>query len=209
MIGILGGTFDPIHFGHLRLAEELSEALGLEQVRFIPAAQPPHRNQPATSAVHRAAMVSLAIAGNPRFSLDERELKRSGSSYSIDTLQSLRNELGKERSMCLIMGSDAFVRFNTWHRWKEILGLCHIALVERPATKETLPTVLQALLHDHYTEEATDIASAAAGLITMQKTTALDISATRIRLGLQHNRSPRYLTPDSVIAYIHAHQLYC
>ena len=208
--GILGGTFDPIHFGHLRMAQELSDALNLSEVRFIPAGYPPHRNQPATSAAHRATMVSLAIADNTTFSLDDRELKRSGSSYTIDTLQSLRDELGQDAAICLLLGSDAFVRFNTWHRWDEILDICHIALVERPATKpkEALPQVLQTLLHDHYTENTADLASSSAGFIIMQKITALDISATRIRESLQHNLSPRYLMPDSVINYIRVQLLY-
>jgi nicotinate-nucleotide adenylyltransferase len=208
VIGILGGTFDPIHFGHLRLAEELSEALGLSQVRFIPAAHPPHKEQPSTSPEHRVDMVNLAIARNPKFILDKRELERSGPSYSIDTLQSLRDELGSDISICLFLGSDAFVKFNTWHRWEEILNLCHIALVERPATKEPLPQVLQNFLQDHCAEDATDLASVPAGLIMTQKITALDISATRIRQGLQQKRSPCYLMPDSVIDYIYAHQLY-
>jgi nicotinate-nucleotide adenylyltransferase len=206
--GVLGGTFDPIHFGHLRMAQELADALNLSEVRFIPAAQPPHRSQPVTSAMHRAAMVSLAIAGNPQFRLDERELQRSGPSYTRDSLQSLSDELGRDASICLFLGSDAFVKFNTWHRWNEILSLCHIALVERPATKETLPQELQNILRDHYTENVTDFSSVAAGFITMRKITALDISATRIRNSLQQNVSPRYLMPDNVIDYIRLHHLY-
>lgn len=210
MIGILGGTFDPIHFGHLRIAEELSDALALSQVRFIPASQPPHKDQPATFAAHRAAMVSLAIADNAKFILDERELKRSGPSYSVDTLQSLREELGSDTSICLFLGSDAFVKFNTWHRWDELIYLCHIALVERPQNQfeQTLPPVLQTLLHNHYTEHTEDLALVPAGHITMQKTTALDISATCIRESFNLGNSPRYLMPDSVIAYIEAHKLY-
>ena len=206
--GVLGGTFDPIHFGHLRMAQELADALNLSEVRFIPSAEPPHRNQPVASAIHRTAMVSLAIAGNQKFRLDERELQRSGPSYTIDSLQSLRDELGRDASICLFLGGDAFIKFNTWHRWNEILGLCHIALVERPATKETLPQELQNLLRDHYTENVMDFASIAAGFITMRKITALDISATRIRTSLRQKLSPRYLLPDSVIDYIRLHQLY-
>lgn len=210
LIGVLGGTFDPIHFGHLRMAQELCDALGLDKVRFIPAANPPHRNQPATSATHRAAMISLAITSNPKFSLDERELKRNGPSYTIDTLQSLRDEVGKDASICLLLGSDAFCKFDTWHRWDETLNLSHIALVERPmtSTRDPLPPILQTLLQDHYTENAEDFASAPVGLITMQHITALDISATHIRDKLKQGVSPRYLLPDVVIDYIHAHQLY-
>lgn len=154
-------------------------------------------------------MVGLAIAGNAKFTLDERELKRSGPSYSIDTLQNLRDEMGKDASICLLLGGDAFCRFNTWHRWDEILGFCHIVLVERPATtKQALPPILQELLHNHYTENIDDFASSPAGLITMQRITALDISATRIREEFKRGVSPRYLLPDVVIDYIRVQRLY-
>lgn len=145
LIGVLGGTFDPIHFGHLRMAQELYDALGLNEVRFIPAANPPHRHQPVANAGQRAEMVALAIAGNPMFKLDIRELERGDTSYTIDTLQSLRDEVGKDASICLLLGSDAFCKFDTWHRWDEILDLSHIALVERPMTntRDPLPPILQ------------------------------------------------------------------
>jgi len=140
-IGLLGGTFNPIHFGHLRMAQELAESLSLDAVKFIPSANPPHKPPPQVSAEHRAAMVKLAITDNPQFQFDGRELSRTGASYTVDTLESLRNELGNQVSLILIMGSDAFTKFNTWHRWQEIIALCHIALVQRPVSsiKESLP----------------------------------------------------------------------
>lgn len=212
VIGLLGGTFDPIHFGHLRMAQELAEALQLDEIRFIPAAIPPHKTATFSSAEHRAAMVGLAIAHNPRFSLDERELHRSGASYTFDTLQSLKDELGQDTSLVLLMGSDAFIKLNTWHRWQELLTLCHITLVQRPisptSSKETLPEVLETFLHDHYTENGADLHMHASGLITMQQVTALDISATQIRSILTKNQSVRYLMPDRVIDYIRAQHLY-
>lgn len=212
VIGLLGGTFDPVHFGHLRMAQELAEALQLDEVRFIPAAFPPHKTATFSSAEHRAAMVGLAIAHNPRFSLDERELHRSGASYTFDTLQNLKDELGQDTSLVLLMGSDAFIKLNTWHRWQELLTLCHITLVQRPisptSSKETLPQVLEKFLHDHYTENGADLHAHANGFITMQQVTALDISATQIRSILTKNQSARYLMPDSVIDYIRAQHLY-
>jgi nicotinate-nucleotide adenylyltransferase len=211
-IGLLGGTFDPIHFGHLRIAQELAESLKLDEIRFIPAAIPPHKATPSVSARHRAAMVNLAIVNNPLFSLDKRELNRSGASYTIDTLQSLRDELGNETSLLLLMGSDAFTKFNTWHRWQEIINLCHIGLVHRPVNaaspKEILPKILETFLQDHYAEDSKDLLTTPAGFITMQQVTALDISATQIRTSLQQKQSVRYLMPDSVIDYIHTHRLY-
>ena len=214
LIGILGGTFNPIHYGHLRMAQELADALNLSEVRFIPSANPPHKSMPTASAKHRAAMVQLAIADNPLFKLDTRELDRTGASYTIDTLISLREELGQEdkqpTSLCLIMGSDAFVHLNTWAKWQELLNYCHIILVQRPnASKQAkLPDELAMLLQDHYTEDLADLANNAAGYIHMQAITPLEISSTKIREAFKHDVSNRYLMPDSVISYIDTHKLY-
>lgn len=215
MIGIMGGTFNPIHYGHLRAAQELTEALNFDEIRFIPSANPPHKTQPDVSAQHRAAMVNLAISSNPKFKLDNRELSRAGASYTYDTLQSLREELGHEISICLLMGSDAFMKFHTWHRWKELLKLCHIVLVNRPIDKkpvdkppQALVDELQTLLHNYYTEHHDDLIQSSAGHITMQAVTALDISATAIRAQFSLGKSARYLMPDAVIDYIVKHQLY-
>jgi nicotinate-nucleotide adenylyltransferase len=209
-IGLLGGTFDPIHFGHLRMAQELAESLSLGEVRFISSANPPHKPPPLVSAEHRAAMVQLAITDNPRFKFDDRELHRTGESYTIDTLLSLRSELGENASLVLFMGSDAFTKFNTWHRWDEIIQLCHIALVQRPLTsiKEPLPKVLDTFLHNHYTENADDLHESSAGYVTMQAITPLDISSTAIRDSLQNKHSARYLMPDNVLDYIENNTLY-
>lgn len=210
-VGILGGTFNPIHFGHLRMAQELADTLNFDEVRFIPAANPPHKNTPAICAEHRAAMVGLAIADNPAFTFDNRELHRTGASYTIDTLLSLRTELGTQTSMTLFMGSDAFTKFDTWHRWEEIIRFCHIALVQRPQQQtETsrLPKALETFLHNHYTENGDDLHGSPAGFVTMRQVTALDISSTAIREAFQQQHSARYLMPDKVIDYIKTHQLY-
>lgn len=209
-IGLLGGTFNPIHFGHLRMAQELADSLSLNVVKFIPSANPPHKPPPQVSAEHRAAMVQLAIADNPQFQFDGRELSRTGASYTIETLESLRDELGDGTSLILIMGSDVFTKFNTWHRWQEIIKLCHIALVQRPAStnKESLTKELETFLHNHYTEHAEDLHESSAGLVTMQAITPLEISSTAIRQALQLKHSARYLIPEKVLDYIAAKQLY-
>jgi nicotinate-nucleotide adenylyltransferase len=212
-IGLTGGTFDPIHFGHLRMAQELAESLNLNEVRFIPAASPPHKASPQVNAEHRVAMVALGIAGNALFSLDQRELQRAGASYTIDTLLSLRAELGADVSLVLLLGSDAFSQFNRWQRWQEIIQHCHIALAHRPGAANSLDggglaKELETFLGNHYTENAADLHSCAAGFVTMQSVTALDISSTAIRAALQQKHSVRYLLPDSVIDYIATHQLY-
>lgn len=206
----MGGTFNPIHFGHLRMAQELAETLNLDEVRFIPAANPPHKTAPTVSAEHRAHMVQLAIEHNALFQLDTRELNRSGASYTIDTLIALRNELGDDVALCLMMGSDAFTKLNTWHRWQELLDYCHLILVRRPNStpKQPLDKVLESLLHEHYTEHREDLSKQAAGCIHMQTTTQLDISSTVIRAAFQKKLMPYYLMPEAVIHYIKSHQLY-
>jgi nicotinate-nucleotide adenylyltransferase len=209
-IGLLGGTFDPIHFGHLGMAQELAQALALDTVKFIPAAVPPLKSRPSASAIDRCAMVQLAIANNPDFQLDDRELKRTGPSYTLDTLRSLRSELSEQDSLVLFIGSDAFKQFNRWHQWQEIIRLCHIALVARPdsGVSTGLDPELVTFLQDHYTENAMDLQSESAGLITMQAITPLAISSSAIREQLTKQQSARNLTPDCVLDYIAQHGLY-
>lgn len=208
-IGLLGGTFNPVHYGHLRMAQELAEMLELSEVRFIPAAIPPLKTSPTASAEHRVNMVRLAIEDNPLFQLDTRELHRSGASYTIDTLISLREELGPETRLTLFIGSDAFRQFDKWHRWQELLNYCHIALVQRPhAIREALSKTLEAYLAAHYAEQSHELQDAPSGYITMQPITALDISSTAIRQRVQQGLSLRYLVPQNVIAYLQQHALY-
>ena len=211
LVGILGGTFNPIHFGHLRMAQELADTLHLEELRFIPSASPPHKSALEVSAEQRAEMVKLAIGDNPLFKCDDCELQRNGASYTIDTLISLQKELGEETALCLIMGSDAFIKLNTWHRWQALLNFCHIILVQRPnvlANQPKLTTDLEQLLHVHYTENADDLANKNAGYIHMPVITAQDISSTVIRAQLKQGKSLRYLMPVKVMQYINQHQLY-
>ncbi len=210
LVGILGGTFNPIHYGHLRMAQELADALKLSEVRFIPSANPPHKDDVMVSAEHRAKMVDLAIADNPLFTLDECELKREGTSYTIDTLIELHESLSGETALCLMMGTDAFVRLNTWHRWQSILDYAHIILVQRPGMQpqEKLPSELETLLRDHYTELHDDLVHENAGFITMQQISAQDISSTRVRELLGNGESVKYLVPDGVIEYSQHAKIY-
>jgi nicotinate-nucleotide adenylyltransferase len=208
LVGLLGGTFNPIHHGHLRLAQELAETFQMDEVRFIPSANPPHKTKPAVSAQQRAEMVSLAIEGNPLFKLDTRELDRSGTSYTIDTLSSLHDEL-KDTALCLIMGSDAFLKLDTWHRWQELIHYCHIVLVQRPNhPHQGINQNLQNFIENHYTENITELSESRAGLITMQQMPALDISSSQIREMIHQHRNPMYLCPQPVVDYINSHQLY-
>ncbi|MES9964106.1 MAG: nicotinate-nucleotide adenylyltransferase [Candidatus Sedimenticola sp. 20ELBAFRAG] len=202
MIGILGGTFDPIHNGHLRTALDVQQALGLEEIRLVPLRDPPHRETPLTTPEQRLEMVYAASRDNPLFKVDERELKREGKSYSVDTLHSLRAELGSELPICLIMGSDAFQGFADWHQPEEILKLAHLVIMQRP---EESPGDHS---REHFTREPGELRQKSHGLILFQPVTQLDISATAIRGLISQNHSPRYLVPESVLAIIEARQLY-
>lgn len=210
MIGLLGGTFDPIHFGHLRMAEELADWLALDKVRFIPAAQPPHRSQPRTAVHHRVEMTRLAIEANPRFMLDTCEVERKGVSYTVETLASLRQELGTAVHLWLFMGADAFIGLNTWKDWSRLFDLANIAVAHRPgyrvAQTDALGDELREALQLHHVKDAAP--NQAAGQIVLRPVTQLDISATAIRTAIREGKSPRYLMPEPVLDYIHTHHLY-
>ena len=211
-IGILGGTFDPVHYGHLRLAQEVAQALDLQAVRFIPAGMPPHRDKPQTDTVHRVAMVKLAITGNPLFEIDEREVHRSGPSYTFDTLTDLRAAAGADAALVLMMGADAFLGLDRWHRWREIFKLAHIAVAHRPgASLEGIAGMGNALAQDYaqrYAKNADPLRDTPAGSIFEVPITPLDISATSIRAALNAGRSVRYLLPEVVLEHIERNNLY-
>ena len=212
-IGVLGGTFDPIHYGHLRLAEEVGERLRLEEVRLVPSGTPPHRSAPAVSADHRLAMTQLAAAGNARFKVDAREVRRAGPGYTFDTLKELRAEAGEARPLALLLGADAFLEFATWHRWREIFGLAHIAVAHRPGfpIEQWTARMPQPLAREYSTrlmQQPLAIHLSASGGIVVVPFTALDISATAIRDMLRAGASPRYLLPGAILDYIRANRLY-
>lgn len=213
VIGLLGGTFDPIHYGHLRLAEELAEVLQIEQVRFIPAGNPPHRGHPRAAAPHRLEMTRRAVAGNRRFELDDREVRRAAPSYSVETLAALRAELPPATPLVLFMGGDAFLGLTTWHEWRRLFDLAHIAVAHRPgyslaSWEDALPDPLRTLLSTRRCEQAAEIAEKPAGRVLLHTITQLDISASQIRDRALRGKSLRYLLPDSVIDYINENRLY-
>ena len=211
-VGILGGTFDPIHYGHLRLAEEMLELANLRQIRFIPAGIPPHRAVPQVSAQHRSAMVRLAIADQAAFVLDDREVRRSTLCYNVDTMRELRAELGPEQALCLLMGADAFLQLHTWHEWERLFELAHIVVGYRPgfALEDRIHAATPAL-RSHYRQRlgaAAALSEQPAGRIVVLAIPELEISATLIRSRVAENRSIRYLLPNPVADYIHQHHLY-
>lgn len=210
-VGILGGTFDPIHFGHLRLAEEMAEQFKLEQICFIPAGLPWQRSVPRAASAHRLAMVQAAVAGNAKFVADGREVKRDKASYSVDTLIELRSEAGAAIPLVLILGMDAYLNLHTWHRWKDLFSLAHIAIATRPGAALDVNTLQAELRDEHqkrFTQNATLLRAAPTGHIAALAMTPLDISATRIRGQLAAGRSVRYLIPDAVVQYIDQQRLY-
>lgn len=196
-MGIFGGTFDPIHYGHLRTAFELREAVRLAEVRFLPTGNPPHRDQTQASAEERLAMVRAAVTDQAGFSVDDRETRRSGLSYSVDTLGELRSEF-PQRSICLLLGMDAFLGLPNWHRWREILELAHVVVAHRPGWKAPTQGPLGEVMVDHGTGSVRDLHDATAGRIYVHAVTQLEISSTDLRALIARGRDPRYLVPDSV-----------
>lgn len=207
-IGILGGTFDPIHYGHLRTALELLEALELAQVHFVPCRIPAHRATPAVTAEQRLTLVRLATLGQPGFVADDRELRREGPSYMVDTLAALRAVVGAETPLCLIVGTDAFRELHTWSRWQSLTEQAHIVVMQRPGILQPLPPLLESFVTPRVIYDATDLRRRPAGGILFQPVTQLNISATQIRALLARGQSPRYLLPEAVLAYIHDRGLY-
>jgi len=196
LIGILGGTFDPIHYGHLRPALDIMQQVGLSEVRFIPNRLPPHRETPKLSDLQRAELVQLAISDRSEFILDDRELQRDGPSYMVDTLQSLKDEFPDE-TLCLIMGMDAFNGLPQWHRWQSILELCHIIVSTRPGA-ELPPFALKAPFSQNINTTPESLLQRSFGQILLQSVTQLDISASQIRNYLSLGQSTQYLLPETV-----------
>ena len=210
-LGIFGGTFDPVHFGHLRLAQEAIDHLQLGSVLWLPAGQPPHRGAPQVTAAHRLAMARLATAGNPAFAVDAAEVEATRPSYTVLSLERLRRERGVDCPLVLLVGADAFAGLPTWHRWREIFALAHLAVSHRPGFPvgaDSLPPALADEFARRRRPDAAALKDAAAGGIVTFAMTQLAISATQIRQLLVDGRSPRYLLPESVLDYIDLHHLY-
>ncbi len=206
-IGILGGTFDPVHIGHLRSAIEVLEDCELDEVRLIPGAVPPHRATPMVGAQQRLDMVRLAVEGVAGLSVDDRELRREGPSWSIDTLVSLREELPSQAQLYFILGQDAFAGLPGWHRWQEILLHCHLLVLQRPDMPAALPDALQQLLQQRQVAHHSGL-QGPGGQIALLEQPPLPVSATAIRGALAEQRNIRFLVPDAVRDYIQQHGLY-
>jgi nicotinate-nucleotide adenylyltransferase len=196
-IGIFGGTFDPIHFGHLRTAFELLQALRLSEMRFMPAGNPPHREVTIATPEQRLAMVQAATQGQRGFTVDDREIRREGLSYSVDTMRTLRADF-PDRSLCLIVGMDAFLGLPKWHQWRELLELAHLVVAHRPGWRAPSMGPLGELLVDRGTGRIGDLHESRAGCIYIHAVTQLEISSTELRKMIAAGKDPRYLMPDAV-----------
>jgi nicotinate-nucleotide adenylyltransferase len=196
-IGIFGGTFDPIHYGHLRTALELKERLSFTQVHFVQCANPPHRGAPMIDAALRLRMVEAAVGGEAGFVADDREIKRSGLSYTIDTLASFRAEF-PALSLSLLLGMDAFLNLPQWHRWQELFDLAHVVVAHRPGWRAPQTGALGDLLLERRTANGGELAASRAGRIHVQPVTQLEISSTDLRASIRAGIDPQFLMPDSV-----------
>lgn len=196
-MGVFGGTYDPIHYGHLRTAFEMLQSLRFDEVAFMPCGDPPHRDRPAASADLRLAMVRVATEGQKGFIVDDRELLRSGPSYSVDTLAALRAEF-PSRSIALIIGMDAFLGLDKWYQWREIMQLAHIVVAHRPGWRAPDIGPLGEILDAAGTHRIDDLHKSSSGHIYVHDVTQLEISSTEIRELVAAGRDPRFLMPDAV-----------
>lgn len=212
LIGLLGGTFDPVHHGHLRLALELWSVLPFAHIRLIPSAHPPHRPAPQASSAQRLALLKMAIAPllteaatqqtPPPLLIDERELYREGPSYTIDTLISLRAELGAAVPLAVIVGWDAFASLPSWHCWPDLLDQAHWVVGCRPGVDQTLPVIMQRCLQQRQVTQPQQLLQQAGGGIWIEEIPLLAISASQIRQSIQQGRSVRYLVPDALLPFL-------
>jgi len=200
-VGIFGGTFDPIHFGHLRTAFELLHALRLAEVRLVPAGNPPHRGVPLCDARHRLDMVRAAVADQPGLAVDDREVRREGPSYTVLTLRELRDE-APGRPICLLLGMDAFLGLPQWHEWRSVFDLAHVVVAHRPGWTAPDTGTLGELIAERRTLRVEDLHESVAGRIHVRPVTQLEISSTDLRDLIVAGEDPRYLLPDAVRALI-------
>jgi nicotinate-nucleotide adenylyltransferase len=206
-IGIFGGTFDPVHYGHLRAALEAMEMLQLEDFRLLPAGTPPHRANTFASADHRLAMLKLALSQYPELRVDDREVRREGSSFMVDTLGDIRGEEG-DSPILMMIGQDAANVLDQWHEWHRLFDLGHLVIMRRPESKHIYSGALFEQVQPRLVNNPGQLQNSPAGLILPLEVTQLAISSTEIRRQIRAGLSPRFLLPDPVIDYIFKHGLY-
>ncbi|HMB59272.1 MAG TPA: nicotinate-nucleotide adenylyltransferase [Xanthomonadales bacterium] len=207
MIGIFGGTFDPVHFGHLRAASEALEALPLANLRLLPAGQPPHRSLTFAPAEHRLAMLELALQNQPDLIADDREVRRTGHSFMVDTLRVFREQAGNS-PLLLLIGQDAANKLDTWHQWQRLFELAHIVIMRRPDSKHVYSGQLFREVQPRLVSDVQALGETCSGRVLPLEVTQLAISSTRIRSLIAAGRTARFLLPEPVIRYIDEKGLY-
>ncbi|EST59316.1 nicotinate-nucleotide adenylyltransferase [Proteus cibi] len=208
-IALYGGTFDPIHYGHLRPVEALSGLIGLKEVIWLPNNIPPHRPQPEASSQQRLEMVQLALEPYSSFKVDTRELEKPTPSYTIETLRDFRKEIGDKQPLAFIIGQDSLLSINTWHQWDKLLDVCHLLVCARPGYQTHFEnTQMQTWLTQHQTKQQEDIHCLPSGKIFLADTPLYNISATDIRARHKAGLNCHDLLPNSVEDYIRQQQLY-
>jgi nicotinate-nucleotide adenylyltransferase len=213
MIGVFGGTFNPVHWGHIRTALEIKKALSMDVLLMVPAGIPPHRDEPDVDAQLRLAMLQAAVADFPELQVDDRELKREGPSYTVDTLQSLRAEKGDEIPLCLCVGADAFIQLDTWHEWQKLFCLAHIIVVHRPgwpvdSLMQRISGDLKSIVSKNLVTRPGLLSRQPHGLVLLQTVTEIDISSSTIRQRLARGESVAEWVPPAVLDIIEQQHLY-
>lgn len=204
---ILGGTFDPVHYGHLRAAAELRDRLGVADFRLLPAGQPPHRDNTKATGQQRLSMLRLALKEHPDLGVDDREINRSGPSYMVDTLAELRHQF-PQRPLVLVLGQDAANNLDHWYQWRRLFELTHLVVMTRPESQRVYEGALALSMQQAETEQLECLWRQPAGLVLHVPVTQLAISSTDIRSQIKQGEDPRFLLPDIVLNYIRANDLY-
>jgi nicotinate-nucleotide adenylyltransferase len=212
MIGIFGGTFNPVHWGHIRTALELRKALAMDVMLMVPCGIPPHRDEPDTNPQIRLAMLNAAVSGYSELQVDDRELKRDGPSYTVDTLHSLRDEKGNV-PLALCVGVDAFVNLDTWHQWKSLVELAHIVVAHRPgwpveSLEQKISAGLKKMVREHTVIDGALLHQKPAGCVLMQKVTDIPLSSSEIRHCVAQGKSVADMVPPGVLHIIERNKLY-
>jgi nicotinate-nucleotide adenylyltransferase len=207
-VGLFGGTFNPVHFGHLKIAQQMAEQLQVRHMRMLPCAIPPHREEPKVNAEQRLAMLRIALEGYPLLEADDLELHRVGPSYTIETLQLVRQEIGQQPALFLCIGIDALANIHHWHRWQELLDYCHIAVSPRPHCQLADTGTVTDWLDQHRCDDLATLQSSACGYIYFCNLAMLEISSTTVRDNLKRGENITSMVPACVVNYIKQHNLY-